>query len=47
MKNFSVLWKSPVEKPVDTVEKCEISTAIPGIYNFEPLRTAPYKQMNI
>ena len=26
------LWKTPVEKPVENVEKCEFSTAIPVIY---------------
>ena len=30
---ISFLWKRPVEKPVEIVEKCEISTAIPVISN--------------
>ena len=30
-----VLWKRPVEKPVETVEKCEFSTGIRWISNYE------------
>ena len=29
---FSTLWKSPVDKPVDNVEKCAFSTAIFAFY---------------
>ena len=30
-----VLWKRPVEKPVETVEKCEFSTGLRWISNYE------------
>ena len=30
---ISFLWKRPVEKPVEIVEKCEFSTASPANYN--------------
>jgi hypothetical protein len=30
------LWKSPVEKPVENVEKFGFSTGIPGLSNFRP-----------
>ena len=32
----AILWKSPVDKPVDNVEKYEFSTAKPMFYEYEP-----------
>ena len=41
-----MLWKRPVEKPVEIVEKCEFSTAIPDFSNLRPTENRLYKQMH-
>ena len=37
------LWKRPVEKPVEIVEKCEFSTAIPENSNYDTCKNSARK----